>query len=174
MPGGVRRPRLEKREPEAAGPMRRLARLRRPPPEKLLEVRARRRLRRKRVAPRPLLSGRAHCGGRCSYRASVAYPRVGTRGRVVTGAKKNLHARTWAIPGQRMRHLKRSSSSACWGLLVACAAAVSALDLTTENFGELTAGKAVFLKFYAPWQALLVAGDFSNSLLSESHSRVCS
>jgi thioredoxin-like negative regulator of GroEL len=51
-----------------------------------------------------------------------------------------------------MRHLKRSSSFACWGLLVACAAAaVSAVDLTAENFGELTAGKAVFVKFYAPW-----------------------
>jgi uncharacterized PurR-regulated membrane protein YhhQ (DUF165 family) len=52
-----------------------------------------------------------------------------------------------------MRHLKRSSSFACWGLLACAAAAVSAVDLTAENFGELTAGKAVFVKFYAPWQA---------------------
>lgn len=50
-----------------------------------------------------------------------------------------------------MRRLNRSSSFACC-LLVACAAAaVSAVDLTAENFGELTAGKSVFVKFYAPW-----------------------
>ena len=66
--------------------------------------------------------------------------------------KKYFNARTWAVPGQRMRRLNRSSSFACCCLLVACAAAaVSAVDLTAENFGELTAGKSVFVKFYAPW-----------------------
>ncbi len=27
----------------------------------------------------------------------------------------------------------------------------NALELTSENFAEMTAGKSVFLKFYAPW-----------------------
>ena len=30
-------------------------------------------------------------------------------------------------------------------------ATTNALELTSENFAEMTAGKSVFLKFYAPW-----------------------
>ena len=38
-------------------------------------------------------------------------------------------------------------------MLLTCAAAavVHSVDLTTESFAELTAGKTAFLKFYAPW-----------------------
>jgi hypothetical protein len=36
-------------------------------------------------------------------------------------------------------------------LLLACVAAVSALELTPDNFDTETAGKSVFIKFLAPW-----------------------
>ena len=35
--------------------------------------------------------------------------------------------------------------------LLLAAVAVSAVDISSENFDEVTAGKAVFIKFYAPW-----------------------
>ena len=36
-------------------------------------------------------------------------------------------------------------------LVCAAAAAVSAVDLTKDNFAGLTAGRTTFVKFYAPW-----------------------
>jgi len=36
-------------------------------------------------------------------------------------------------------------------LLLAMCAAVSALELTPDNFDKETAGKSVFIKFLAPW-----------------------
>jgi len=36
-------------------------------------------------------------------------------------------------------------------LLAMCVAAVSALELTPDNFDKETAGKSVFIKFLAPW-----------------------
>jgi len=35
--------------------------------------------------------------------------------------------------------------------LLAVVAAVSALELTPDNFDEATSGKSVFIKFLAPW-----------------------
>jgi hypothetical protein len=35
--------------------------------------------------------------------------------------------------------------------LALLSAGASAVHLTPDNFDELTAGKSVFLKFYAPW-----------------------
>ena len=35
--------------------------------------------------------------------------------------------------------------------LVAFAASASALELTPDNYEAETAGKSVFLKFFAPW-----------------------
>jgi len=32
-----------------------------------------------------------------------------------------------------------------------CVAAVSAIELTPDNFDKETAGKSVFIKFLAPW-----------------------
>jgi hypothetical protein len=36
-------------------------------------------------------------------------------------------------------------------MLLALVAAVSAIELTPDNFDEVTAGKSVFIKFLAPW-----------------------
>ena len=36
-------------------------------------------------------------------------------------------------------------------VIAATLATANALELTSENFAEMTAGKSVFLKFYAPW-----------------------
>jgi len=36
-------------------------------------------------------------------------------------------------------------------VLVGLVAIASGLSLTKENFDEVTAGKAVFIKFQAPW-----------------------
>jgi hypothetical protein len=35
--------------------------------------------------------------------------------------------------------------------LVAAASSASAIELTTENFNDVTDGKTVFIKFFAPW-----------------------
>jgi hypothetical protein len=42
----------------------------------------------------------------------------------------------------------KSSILALVGLLVGSA---SAIELTVDNFDEMTAGKTVFIKFLAPW-----------------------
>ena len=34
---------------------------------------------------------------------------------------------------------------------LAATSSANGLELTSENFAEMTAGKSVFLKFYAPW-----------------------
>jgi len=36
-------------------------------------------------------------------------------------------------------------------ILLAFVAAVSALELTPDNFDSATSGKSVFIKFLAPW-----------------------
>ena len=36
-------------------------------------------------------------------------------------------------------------------LLLAFASLTSAIELTPENYEDQTAGKSVFLKFFAPW-----------------------
>ena len=36
-------------------------------------------------------------------------------------------------------------------LALASAPAISAIDLTTDNWDAETSGKTVFVKFYAPW-----------------------
>jgi len=36
-------------------------------------------------------------------------------------------------------------------MLLALVAAVSAIELTPDNFDEVTSGKSVFIKFLAPW-----------------------
>ena len=38
-----------------------------------------------------------------------------------------------------------------FALIAACAASTSAIELTPENYDTETAGKSVFLKFFAPW-----------------------
>jgi len=36
-------------------------------------------------------------------------------------------------------------------LIVAVATVASAIELSPDNFDEMTAGKSVFIKFLAPW-----------------------
>jgi hypothetical protein len=36
-------------------------------------------------------------------------------------------------------------------LLLALVVAASAVELTPDNFDEMTSGKSVFIKFLAPW-----------------------
>jgi len=36
-------------------------------------------------------------------------------------------------------------------LLLAMVAAAASVELTPDNFDELTSGKSVFIKFLAPW-----------------------
>jgi len=36
-------------------------------------------------------------------------------------------------------------------LLLTLVAAASAIELTPDNFDEMTSGKSVFIKFLAPW-----------------------
>jgi hypothetical protein len=41
-------------------------------------------------------------------------------------------------------------------LLFACAEAFDVIQLTPDNYDEMTDGKTVFLKFFAPWVRRLI------------------
>ena len=52
-----------------------------------------------------------------------------------------------------IKSIKRflTMKSAVFALLGLLAGTASAVELTPDNFDELTAGKTVFIKFLAPW-----------------------
>ena len=45
---------------------------------------------------------------------------------------------------------------------IACAEAYDVVQLTPDNYDELTDGKTVFLKFFAPWVRPRRSGSFSD------------